>query len=91
MKLLKKIGIILTCLGFLLLFFQIYMKKFGNMVILCFLLLSLGTIFQLPAQYHYVKTRRDVNLQDRKYFVGLILGSFIFPCLIIFFIKSFYF
>lgn len=92
MKLIKKIGFIMTIFGFLSFLFISYMTKtIVKIDIICFLIMFIGCALQFFPQYKVVKESRDFNAQSIKYFFGIIMGIVIFLCILVWLIKDFYF
>lgn len=90
MNLLKKLGIFLYALGIFLFLFNLYFSK--NLVkldIFYFSLLFLGAILQFFPQLKIMK-QGDVDLQGRKYFMGIVLSIGFFFVITLLTIKYFY-
>lgn len=92
MKLLKKIGFIITMFGFFSFVLISYMTKaIVKVDIICFLIMLIGCALQVFPQYKVVKESRDFNAQSIKYFFGIIMGIVIFLGILVWLIKDFYF
>ena len=92
MKLLKKIGFIMTMFGFFSFMIISYITKaIVKVDIICFFVMFIGCTLQFFPQYKVLKESRDFNAQSIKYFFGIIMGIVIFFGVLFWLIKDFYF
>ena len=91
MKKLKIIGIILFWGTFFIALIHLYfVHEFVEVYTLYSFLMFIGSVFQFFPQYRYIRDANDVNLQDRKYFFGIVCSMAFFLVLTVYAVYEFY-